>query len=149
MHSGVQLLVSPTKSNRSFDVLAVVIRRNFSSPVMQTTSSAEAMPSPAYLLPFAWLDVNSGRQLCKLKHRAAQIKTKIASAPGIEGWETRSSRGERRITEGGGRESSPWQRPKAPRCVDNDDLRSGGWHWQPSYFLCGLRRRLFLPRCVG
>ena len=78
MHYNIQLLESSTKSNRSFDVPPLVIRRNFSSPVMQTTSSAEAMPSPASLLPFALLNVNLGWQLCKLKHQVAQIETKIA-----------------------------------------------------------------------
>jgi len=133
IHYNVQLLPSSTKSNRSFDVPAVLIRWNFSSPVMQTASSAEAMSSPASLLPFAQLDVNPGWQLRKLKHRAAQIENKIASAAWIEGWESGSSRGKRRRTEGGGRESSPWQRPKASRCADNDDL-SGGWDRHPSCF---------------
>ena len=94
MHCIVQLTASSTRSNRSFDVLAVLIRQNFSSPVMQTASSAEAMP------PFARLDVNIGWQLFKLKHRAAQIKTKIASKPRIEGLESGSSRAreeERRV----------------------------------------------------
>ena len=108
MHYNVQLPASWTKSNQSFDVLDVLIRRNFSSPVLQTASSTEAMPSFSSLLPFARLDVNPGWQLCKLKHRAAQIKTKIASAPRMEGWESGSSRGKRRRTERGGRESSPW-----------------------------------------
>ena len=60
IHYNVQLPVSSTKSNRSIGVPAVLIRRNFSSPVMQTATSAEAMPSPASLLPFARLDVNPG-----------------------------------------------------------------------------------------
>jgi hypothetical protein len=102
MHYNVQLLMSSTKSNRSFDVPALLICQNFSSPMMQTASSAEAMPSPASLLAFARLDVNPGRQLCKLKHPAAQIETKIASAPRIEGWESGSRRGKRRRTDGGG-----------------------------------------------
>jgi hypothetical protein len=52
--------------------------------MMQTASSAKAMPSPASFLAFARLNVSPGWQLCKLKHRAAQIKIKIASAPRIE-----------------------------------------------------------------
>jgi len=89
---------------------------------------------PAFLLPFTRLDVNPGLQLCKLKHQVAQIDTKIATAPRIEGWESGSSRGMRRRTEGGGMECSPWQRPKAPRCADNNDLRSGGWDRHPSCY---------------
>ena len=108
MHYNVQLPVSSTKSNQSFGVPAVLIRRNFSSPMIQTATSVEAMPSLASLLPFARLDVNLGWKLRKLKYRAAQIENEIVSAARIEGWESGSSRGKRRRTERGGRESSPW-----------------------------------------
>jgi len=81
----------PTKLNRSY-VPAVLICQNSSSSLMQ--SSATAMPSPATLLPFAWLDVN---RPSKLKQQAAQIETKIASVPGIERWESGFSRVKRRM----------------------------------------------------